>query len=357
MTVHVPHLPRPGSVLATTALTCALCAAPTTAALGAAARSHPALEGLSAEAGHVDRARSPPSARSARRCPPRRRRTRARRSRGVLPHPGAPLAVAVVSYVALGFLAVVGRRRGDAARACVVGARPVTCEISLVAGRAAAMRSSHRAARRRRGAGRGANRGASNAGRRSRRDDDAASHEAYDELLRELYADGWQPYERGRDGGRCACARRRPRSADAGATWLSAVSPAASLVRGGAALAAGGAALAVWPRTTVSAPSAKQDAEILRFALTVEDLQAAFYADALKQRRAAAASCSSSRGRSAATNAPMPRTSASSWARARRSPRPSTSATPTPRPSGFARRGDRARGARAGRLQRSGRRA
>jgi Ferritin-like domain len=56
-----------------------------------------------------------------------------------------------------------------------------------------------------------------------------------------------------------------------------------SLMRGGAALAAGGAALAAWPRTTVSAPSAKQDAEILRFALTVEDLQAAFYADAIKR--------------------------------------------------------------------------
>lgn len=57
----------------------------------------------------------------------------------------------------------------------------------------------------------------------------------------------------------------------------------ASLVRGGAALAAGGAALAAWPRTTASARSAKQDAEILRFALTVEDLQAAFYADAIKR--------------------------------------------------------------------------
>ena len=55
----------------------------------------------------------------------------------------------------------------------------------------------------------------------------------------------------------------------------------ASLMRGGAALAAGGVALAAWPQTTTSAPSAKQDAEILRFALTVEDLQAAFYADAL----------------------------------------------------------------------------
>jgi Ferritin-like domain len=57
----------------------------------------------------------------------------------------------------------------------------------------------------------------------------------------------------------------------------------ASLMRGGIALGAGGAALAAWPRTTESAPSAKQDAEILRFALTVEDLQAAFYADAIKR--------------------------------------------------------------------------
>jgi hypothetical protein len=55
----------------------------------------------------------------------------------------------------------------------------------------------------------------------------------------------------------------------------------ASLVRGGVALAAGGTALAAWPRETVSARSAKQDAEILKFALVVEDLQSAFYAAAL----------------------------------------------------------------------------
>jgi Ferritin-like domain len=55
----------------------------------------------------------------------------------------------------------------------------------------------------------------------------------------------------------------------------------ASLVRGGAAVAAGGAALAVWPRETISARSAKQDAEIFKFALVVEDLQSAFYAAAL----------------------------------------------------------------------------
>jgi hypothetical protein len=56
-----------------------------------------------------------------------------------------------------------------------------------------------------------------------------------------------------------------------------------TFLRGGAALTAGAVALAAWPRTTASAPSAKQDAEILRFALTVEDLQAAFYADAIRR--------------------------------------------------------------------------
>jgi Ferritin-like domain len=55
----------------------------------------------------------------------------------------------------------------------------------------------------------------------------------------------------------------------------------ASVVRGGLALAAGGTALAAWPRDGQSARSAKQDAAILRFALVVEDLQAAFYTDAL----------------------------------------------------------------------------
>ena len=50
-------------------------------------------------------------------------------------------------------------------------------------------------------------------------DYDAASHEAYDQLLRDLYADGWQPYERGRHWWemrlrRTATPRRRPRRGD-----------------------------------------------------------------------------------------------------------------------------------------------
>jgi Ferritin-like domain len=57
----------------------------------------------------------------------------------------------------------------------------------------------------------------------------------------------------------------------------------ASLLRGSVALAAGGAALAAWPVPTRSAPSPQQDAAILRFGLLLEDLQAAFYADALRR--------------------------------------------------------------------------
>jgi hypothetical protein len=57
----------------------------------------------------------------------------------------------------------------------------------------------------------------------------------------------------------------------------------ASLLRAGAALAAGGAALVIWPEATPSAPSARQDVAILSFALLIEDLQAAFYADALRR--------------------------------------------------------------------------
>jgi hypothetical protein len=57
----------------------------------------------------------------------------------------------------------------------------------------------------------------------------------------------------------------------------------ATLLRGGAAFAAGGMALAIWPLSSDSAPSAKQDEAILRFALLLEDLQTAFYADALSK--------------------------------------------------------------------------
>ena len=103
--------------------------------------------------------------------------------------------MAVVSYVALGFLAVIGV--GAATRRVVRRRRrPVTCEISLAPGEYGdaflAVQLDGDEER---------------VVARSRRferhspeppDDDAASHEAYEQLLRALYAEGWQPYERGR---------------------------------------------------------------------------------------------------------------------------------------------------------------
>ena len=143
--------------------------------------------------------------------------------------------------------AVAARRPGTAPRA-----QPVICEISWSPGEqgaaflATAQRRPERngswpiAALRRAAAG--------------APDDDAASHAAYDQLLNDLYADGWLPYERGREWWEMRLRRttapkhREARMAERRLTR-------GSLVRGGVALAAGGAALAVWPRTTESAPS------------------------------------------------------------------------------------------------------
>jgi rubrerythrin len=53
----------------------------------------------------------------------------------------------------------------------------------------------------------------------------------------------------------------------------------------GGALLAGGVLITGLPRLATSAPSAKQDAEILNFALLIEQLQAAFYAESLTHGR------------------------------------------------------------------------
>jgi hypothetical protein len=65
-------------------------------------------------------------------------------------------------------------------------------------------------------------------------------------------------------------ARRAAATCVSGAESLGAGTAISDQIRGRASLGAGGAALAAWPRTTVSAPPAKSDAEMLRFALTVE---------------------------------------------------------------------------------------
>jgi Ferritin-like domain len=53
----------------------------------------------------------------------------------------------------------------------------------------------------------------------------------------------------------------------------------------GGALLAGGVLITGLPRLAASAPSPKQDAEILNFALMIERLQAAFYAEGLRRAR------------------------------------------------------------------------
>ncbi len=195
MAVHVPHLPRPGSVLATTALACALCAAPATVALAQQPdptplwKAYPLKPAKSAGAKSAQRPVGAPLPASG------TPRPRPGVSGATPDTPGAPLAVAVVSYLALGFLAVVGV--GAATRLVARRRRqPVVCEISLAPGDegdaflAVQLDGDEErvVARSRRFE------------RRSPEppDDDAASHEAYEQLLRALYAEGWQPYEHGR---------------------------------------------------------------------------------------------------------------------------------------------------------------
>ena len=354
MTVHLPHLPRQRSALALTALTCVLCAAPTTAALAQQPDATPLWKAYPlthakgrAEARTSARPGSAHALGSDRALGGQLACADAPRSHGA-----SPLGCHRVLRRRWRCVAVVASGAARSRGAPTSQDRRVRDQLVARATRATPSSPPRDWTASSNGLSRG--RGASSAARRSVPAYDAASREAYEQLLRDLYADGLAAL-RARPPlvGDAAAPRVDLRDVDAGATWLIAVSRAASLVRGGAALAAGGAALAVWPRTTVSAPSAKQDAEILRFALTVEDLQAAFYVDAVKRGALRAARCSSSRGPSAATSAPTRRTSASSWAPARRSPdlrlRRHQHHAARLRPHR-----DRARGARARRLQRSG---
>jgi hypothetical protein len=192
MAIRVPHLPRPGSVLATTALACVLCAAPASATLAQQPDPTPLWKAYPLkpdESAGAKPARRPIGAPLPAQTTPR---ARPAESPGTS---GAPLAVAVVSYLALGFLAVVGV--GAAARLVARRRRRlVTCEISLAPGEDGdaflAVQLDGEEAR-----------VVARSRRFERRSpqppyDDAASHEAYEQLLRGLYAEGWQPYDRGR---------------------------------------------------------------------------------------------------------------------------------------------------------------
>jgi hypothetical protein len=108
-----------------------------------------------------------------------------------------PLAVSIAFYVALAMLSALAvgsatlwfvRRR----------ARPVVCEITWSPDEEG---DAFLATAQREGEGEWV---VARSGRFDRATDappeyDAASHAAYDQLLNELYADGWQPYERGRE--------------------------------------------------------------------------------------------------------------------------------------------------------------
>jgi rubrerythrin len=61
----------------------------------------------------------------------------------------------------------------------------------------------------------------------------------------------------------------------------------AGLLATGAGAFAGGAVLAALPDGAGSAPSARQDTDILNFGLLLEDVQAAFYAEGLRRARLA----------------------------------------------------------------------
>jgi rubrerythrin len=61
----------------------------------------------------------------------------------------------------------------------------------------------------------------------------------------------------------------------------------AGLLAAGAGTVAGGAVLGALPDDAGSAPSARLDAEILNFGLLLEEVQAAFYAEALRRARLA----------------------------------------------------------------------
>ena len=145
------------------------------------------------------------------------------------------------------------------------------------------------------------------------------------------------------------------RTAQPVAAWLSDVSPVARSSVAVSALAAGTAAFAAWPRTTLSAPSAKQDAEILSFALLSRTCRLPSTPTRSSGPRAATASCSSSRDTVGGHETRPCRTHPQGAGRRRaEGPKLRLRRRPTPTPERFARRRDQARGARARRLQRSG---
>jgi hypothetical protein len=192
MSGHVPHLIRQGPVLALTALTCLIALASTTAALAQAPdpaplwKAYPLNPPKSTGTNRVPRPHSAP-----------RQVDETRRSGASADRDAAPLAVAIAFYGVLAGLCALGV---GTARAHVLRrrARPITCEIRWSPDEQG---NTFRATAHLDGEEEWV---VAQSGRFERRSPeppeyDGASHAAYDQLLSTLYADGWLPYERGRE--------------------------------------------------------------------------------------------------------------------------------------------------------------
>jgi hypothetical protein len=197
MSMPVPRSDSPTSVFALAAALCLMAAAaPTTAALAQAPdpaplwKAYPLTPGKTTGAKPAERPTGAPLTVDETRVP------RANGDSGVAARTAVPLGVAIAFYFALGILSAVGV---GAATLYVVRrrAQPVICEISWSPGEqgAAFLATAQRGGQEEWVVAR--------SGRFDRSaaeppEYDAASH-AYDQLLTDLYADGWLPYERGRE--------------------------------------------------------------------------------------------------------------------------------------------------------------
>ena len=193
----VPRSASPTSVFALAAVLCAMvAAAPTSAALAQAPdpdplwKAFPLTPGRTTGAKHAERPNGAPLVVEG----TRRTRTSADASAPV--RTGVPLGVAIAFYLSLGILSAAGVA---AATRYVVRrrAQPVICEISWSPGEQGA---AFLATAQQRGQDEWV---VARSGRFDRSTAeppqyDAAAH-AYDQLLNDLYADGWLPYERGRE--------------------------------------------------------------------------------------------------------------------------------------------------------------
>jgi hypothetical protein len=191
MSVHVTHPSRQRSALALTTLTCLLCAAPTTAALAQQPDPAPLWKAYPLSP-HTSTNEMPGAPLRARQEP----RSGSAASVYSPARASVPLAVVIAFYGALAFVAIGGV--GAAVRHVVRRtARPVICEITWSPGDEG---DAFLATAQLDGTQEWVVAKSPRFDRRSPEppEDDAASHEAYDHLLRALYAAGWQPYERGR---------------------------------------------------------------------------------------------------------------------------------------------------------------